>query len=195
MLTIIQHMQLRQLFRILLPLAVFFCMLAVAAVFCFGLIWFPSTSQAGSQVATVALIKYAAIGVVLLAFPFWLGVGLEGLWMVLPLIVLVVGTYVMFLMLEIVASPIPAVQTGLSCAEGTSINYEWVQKTWDSPGQTTMERHCLDRNGNQSAVFPDEVYNQRQRELFMPIAFVSMLVIESAFALIYYNRKIIFVKK
>ncbi|MEI7847971.1 MAG: hypothetical protein WCK35_19375 [Chloroflexota bacterium] len=79
MLVIIQRMQPRQLFRILLPLAVFFCMLAVAAVLFFGLIWFPTTSQAGSQAATIALIKYAAIGVVLLAFPFWMGVGLDGL--------------------------------------------------------------------------------------------------------------------
>ncbi|MEI7847972.1 MAG: hypothetical protein WCK35_19380 [Chloroflexota bacterium] len=116
-------------------------------------------------------------------------------WIVLPLIVLFVGTYVMLFILEIVAIPIPSVQTSLSCAEGTSINYEWVQKSWDSPGQTTMERHCVDKNGNQSAVFSDEVYNQKQGELFMPIAFVSMLVVETGLAVIYYFRKILFAKK
>jgi hypothetical protein len=108
---------------------------------------------------------------------------------VLYLIVLIVGTYVMLFTLEIIAIAIPSVQTYLSCTEGTTINYEWVQKSWDSPGQKTMERHCLDNKGNQSTVFPDDVYNQRQHNLFMPIAFVIMLVVEILLVTIYYIRK------
>jgi hypothetical protein len=108
---------------------------------------------------------------------------------VLYLIVLIFGTYVMLFTLEIIAIAIPPVQTYLSCAEGTTINYEWVQKSWDSPGQKSMERHCLDNKGNQSAVFPDDVYNQRQHNLFMPIAFVIMLVVETLLVTIYYIRK------
>jgi hypothetical protein len=52
-----------------------------------------------------------------------------------------------------------------------------------------MERHCLDNHSNQSAVFSDDVYNQRQHDLFMPIAFVIMLVVEIALAVIYSIRK------
>ncbi len=93
----------RKAFRILLPLTVFFSILAVAAVCCFSLLWVPTSSQAGSQAAIYSLIKYAAIGLAVLALPFWVGVGLDGwiariknttsrriaLWVIYPALILI----------------------------------------------------------------------------------------------------------
>jgi hypothetical protein len=59
---------------------------------------------------------------------------------ILSLIILAVGTYITFIILEIVAIPITAVQTYLSCPEETNIKYIWVKESWNQPGETTMEK-------------------------------------------------------
>jgi hypothetical protein len=94
------------------------------------------------------------------------------------LIVLAAGSYVMLFILEIVAIPIPQVQTYLACPKGTTIKYTWVQESWDHPGEKTMEKSCLDEGGIKQTAFSDEIYNQRQRELFLPVGFALMAVIE-----------------
>ena len=98
----------------------------------------------------------------------------------LCLIILAVGTYIIFIALEIAAIPVPFVQTYLSCPQETTIKYTWVQESWDQPGEKTMEKACLDNNGKQHEGFSDAVYFQRENNLFMPIGFAIMLIIEVA---------------
>lgn len=97
---------------------------------------------------------------------------------VLFLVVLAIGTYVMLFILEIVAIPIPPVQTYLSCPTGSNIEYTYVQESWNKPGEKTMERACMDSAGVKHDAFSNDVYNQRQYSLFMPVSFVLMLMIE-----------------
>jgi hypothetical protein len=108
---------------------------------------------------------------------------------ILYLIILAVGTYVLCFILEMVAIPIPPLQTYFSCPEGTTVQYTWVQESWDSPGEKTMERGCIDQNGKNQDTLPDEVYSQRQYNLFMPISFAIMFIGEVAWVGLHPNRK------
>ena len=105
------------------------------------------------------------------------------------LIILAVGTYAIFMILEIAAMPISSVQTYLSCPQETTIKYTWVQESWDQPGEKTMEKTCVDDNGKVHEGFSDAVYFQRENNLFMPIGFVIMLVIEVSGIIVYAIRK------
>ena len=109
--------------------------------------------------------------------------------LLLFLIVLAIGTFVMLFILEIVAIPIPPVQTYLSCPAGSNIEYTWVQESWDRPGQKTMERACKDSAGIKHEAFSDDVYKDRQFKLFLPISFVLMLGIETLWVIIQALRK------
>ena len=108
---------------------------------------------------------------------------------ILSLIILAVGTYVIFIILEIVAIPSPAVQTYLSCPEETNIKYIWVKESWNQPGETTMEKNCIDSSGRKHDAFPDNIYFQREYNLFMPIGFAIMLVIEVVWLVIFSIKK------
>jgi hypothetical protein len=105
---------------------------------------------------------------------------------ILYLVILAVGTYVLFLILEIAAIPIPSAQTYLSCPQGTTIKYTWVRESWNQPGETTMEKACIDNNGKERDGFSDDVYGQREYDLFMPISFVIMLVGEAIWLVFFY---------
>jgi hypothetical protein len=108
---------------------------------------------------------------------------------ILYLIILAVGTFVIFIALEIAAIPISSVQTYLSCPQETTIKYTWVQESWDQPGEKTMEKTCLDNNGKQQEGFSDAVYFQRENNLFMPIGFASMFVIEVSWIIAHSIKK------
>ena len=101
------------------------------------------------------------------------------------LIILAVGTYAIFMILEIAAMPISSVQTYLSCPQETTIKYTWAQESWDQPGEKT----CVDDNGKVHEGFSDSVYFQRENNLFLPIAFVIMLVIEVSWVIVHVIRK------
>lgn len=103
---------------------------------------------------------------------------------ILFLMVLAIGTFVILFVLEIVAIAIPPVQSYLSCPTGSNIEYTWVQESWDKPGQKTMERACKDSAGIKHEAFSDDVYKQRQFNLFLPISFVLMLGIEILWVII-----------
>jgi len=107
----------------------------------------------------------------------------------LYLIILAVGTYVILIILEIAAMPISSVQTYLSCPQETTLKYTWVQESWDQPGEKTMEKTCVDNNGKVHEGFSDSVYFQRENNLFLPIAFVIMLVIEVSWVIVHVIRK------
>jgi len=94
------------------------------------------------------------------------------------LIALAVGTFVMLFLLEIIAIPIPPLQTYLSCPAGSTIEYSMQKQPYDRPGETTLVRACLDSSGKNQTAFSDELYNQRQFNLFLPLGFASMLIIE-----------------
>ena len=84
----------------------------------------------------------------------------------------------MLFILEISAIPIPPVQTYLSCPAESTIDYSMQKQTYDRPGETSMIRTCIDASGQNQPAFSNDVYNQRQFNLFLPIGFVSMLIIE-----------------
>jgi hypothetical protein len=84
----------------------------------------------------------------------------------------------MLFVLEIIAIPIPPVQTYLSCPEGSTIDYSMQKQTYDRPGQTSVIRACIDNEGKNQPAFSNDIYNQRQHNLFLPIGFGMMFVIE-----------------
>ena len=87
------------------------------------------------------------------------------------LLVLAAGTFILLFLLEIIAIPIPPVQSYLSCPPGSNIDYAMKKQPYDRPGQTSMVRACLDANGKNTEAFSNEIYNQRQFNLFLPIGF------------------------
>ena len=55
------------------------------------------------------------------------------------IVILVVGTYVIGFVLNLVAIWIPPAATYVYCPPGTKMSYSWDQTTYDAPGQTSLD--------------------------------------------------------
>ena len=93
------------------------------------------------------------------------------------IVILVVGTYVIGFVLNLVAIWIPPAATYVYCPPGTSMSYSWDQTTYDAPGQTSLGGDCVTPQGQHLQKLPDSIVNPREFQLFMPLGFAIMLMI------------------
>ena len=96
---------------------------------------------------------------------------------VVYLIVLLVGTFVIGFILNVVAIYIPPAATYIYCPPGTRMQTSWVQTSYDHPGETSLSGECVSPDGKSHPKLPDSVVTPREYLVFMPMGFVIMLLI------------------
>ena len=96
---------------------------------------------------------------------------------VIYLVVLLVGTFVIGFILNLVAIYIPPAATYIYCPPGTSMQTSWVQTSYDHPGEKSLSGECVSPDGKNYPKLPDSIVTPREYLIFMPMGFAIMLLI------------------
>ncbi len=82
--------------------------------------------------------------------------------------------------LNLAAIVSPPLVSMVKCPPGSTARQEFVQQSFDQPGQKTLTFQCLDQNGNNVDLLSEAESNAIQYRVFYPAGVVLMAIIVAA---------------
>ncbi len=103
---------------------------------------------------------------------------------VLAIILVFGGGWFMGGILNTAAILSPQLVSAVKCPAGSTAKQEYVQMSFDQPGQKTLTFHCLDSSGNDVSLLSDAESNAMQYRIFYPAGVVFMAVLVAAWFIV-----------
>ena len=97
--------------------------------------------------------------------------------LVIALVIIFGGGWLLGMVFNIAALLSPQMVTKVECPDGSTVKEEWVQMSWDEPGQKTLTFQCLDQNGKSVPTLTDEQTKEAGYKYFTVPGFIVMAVL------------------
>jgi hypothetical protein len=105
------------------------------------------------------------------------------------LILIFFGGWILGGLLNTAAFLSPQFLTQIQCLPGSTIKKEWVQQSFDQPGQKTLTLQCVNQSGTPVHMRPDAEVRALEYTYFYPAGVILMAVILSTWTIVSYRRK------